>query len=88
MRTVFVVALLAGLTGCTDDTYRPTICTAVNFNTLDCVPTDATKQRYDCKTDDLCFLGMACMPEKDFAEGKKRARKILEGLESHVFRTK
>lgn len=72
--------LASGLVGCSSD-FKPTICTAVNFNLLDCVPTDPAEKRFDLKTDDIRFLKMACFFEDDFTEGKKRARKILEGLD-------
>lgn len=68
------------LMGCTSSPYRPTLCTGVNFNLLDCTPTEPSKQRYDLKTNSVDFLGMICMPEADAAEGKKRLKYILEGL--------
>jgi len=66
--------------GCSED-YKPTICTAINFNLLDCVPTDRSVQRFDLKTTDVKFLGMSCMFDEDVTEGRKRARRIIEGLE-------
>ena len=67
--------------GCSSD-YKPTLCTAVNFNVLECVPTDPTKEKFDLKTNSVDFLGYACMSNEDFREGKKRARKIIEGLDN------
>lgn len=73
------VLVICNLIACSSD-YKPDICTAVDVNELLCVPTDPAKTEYTIKTDSLDFIGFACMNENDFTEGKKRARKILEGL--------
>ncbi len=72
--------LVVGLTACDGD-FRPTICTAVNFNLLDCVPTDRSQSRFDLRTNDPRFLGMACTFDHDYRELKRRGRKVLEGLQ-------
>lgn len=72
--------LAVGAMGCSGD-YKPTICTAVNINLLDCVPTDPSKKRFDLKTNSPDFIGYACFSEEDFSEGKRRARQILEGVD-------
>lgn len=74
--------LLAGAFVACSDNYRPDLCTAVDLNELNCVPTDPAKTEYRLKTNTVDFIGYACMSPDDFSEGKKRARKILEGLES------
>lgn len=74
------VLLASACVACSSD-YKPDICTIVDFTEMNCVPTDPAKQEYKVRFDSLDSLGYACFSPEDFAEGKKRARKILENLD-------
>jgi hypothetical protein len=70
--------LLISILGCSES-YKPDLCTVVNISKAQCSPTDPRKPQYDLEGADL--LGYTCLSPKDFSEGKKRIRAILEGLE-------
>lgn len=66
-----------GVMGCSSD-FKPDLCTFVNIGKAQCDPTDVSKPSYDLDAIDM--IGYTCLSPKDFSEGKKRARKLLENL--------
>lgn len=70
--------LPAVIIGCSGS-YKPDFCTVVNINKAQCNPTDPRKEEYDI--DGIDLIGYTCLSPKDFNDGKKRAKQILENLD-------
>jgi hypothetical protein len=67
------------LTSCAVKQPQPDLCSIVNYNTAQCVPTDRAKEPYDKRLDDM--LGYVCLSPQDFGDLKKYIKQILEELE-------
>ena len=80
MKILILISLLLVLSGCSE-TFKPDLCSSVNFNLLSCEPTDRSKPQYDLKTDDPKFIGYVCISPEDFTTLKKMSRKIIENLD-------
>lgn len=68
------------LVSCSTEPYKPDICTLVNVGVAQCDPVDVSKPSYDKQTKDM--LGYSCLSPSDFTDGKKKLRKLIEGLET------
>lgn len=76
--TILLATLSISLGACSVKQPRPDLCSIVNYNTAQCVPTDSAKDPYDKGLDDM--LGYVCLSPKDFGDLKKYLKQILEQL--------
>lgn len=77
MRVLILLAILS--TSCGVKQPKPDLCSIVNYNTAQCVPTDSAKEPYDKRLDDM--LGYVCLSHEDFGDLKKYIKQVLNQLD-------
>lgn len=79
MKPLVGLLMSFALLGCASRPPEHTVCSPVNVDTAECVPSDPGKDAYDVRLRDL--LGYQCMSPEDVGEWIKYVKSLLREVE-------